>query len=571
MTPIPAGQKHLNLRLIRSRPALLYPFMCGAALLLCIWTANPFADAAFNDDWSYSYVALQLAETGHLRYNGWGGSMILFQSLWGSVWINIFGFSFDLMRMVTLPFSIGFVLLIYALGRKSGLAMNPAFFGALIIGTSPLFLPMAASFMTEPYACFFSTLCIYAAIASAQAVCRASATRWLWVLAVAGIFGGSDRQTVWAAPVALIPYLFWVRRFDRRFSIQAAAAFAMCITSVAFLIYHFTQPYEPAGIVKRHLGQLILHQSASALISSASLLLSGCLVSWPVFLCFPPLWKRLNVVEIVALSTISAVLTVILVCVGADLGLVPFVGNILSPVGILGAGRDALGFRPTVLPLLLRTVLTWMLVLNVVAAGSLYKQLPGKLTDIPRAVFTIFLFSYLPFLVPGALLGLTFDRYVLPLLPVSIISILLVLRPHLRRVPLSAWACLLVLASYSVATTHDYFSALRARVSSAEALRKQGVPRTHISAGLEYDGWTQLQVAGRIDAFGHGDHPNNGNATDTFWFWSYTKDVQPDYVALYSRVSEPFPPHRLSAMCFTTWMPPFRRLVVISTAADLGK
>jgi hypothetical protein len=140
------------------RQDALCVLLCLGIPLLCVLIARPFGKIAFDDDWSYSHIALKFAQTGHLQYDGWGSPTLLFQSLWAAGWIRILGFSFDLMRLITLPFSLGFVLLVYVLGRKIGLRCELALFGALTVGTAPLFLPIAASFMTDPYGCC-SALC----------------------------------------------------------------------------------------------------------------------------------------------------------------------------------------------------------------------------------------------------------------------------------------------------------------------------------------------------------------------------------------------------------------------------
>jgi hypothetical protein len=552
----------------RSWHGLLYPSLCGAAVLACVLLARPFANGAFNDDWAYAHVALKFAKFGQIHYDGCCSAMVLFQSLWGAAWIRLFGFSFDLLRIVTLPFSIGFVLLVYALARKAGLEKNLAFFGTLVIATSPLFFPLAASFMTEPYACFFTVLCVYAAICSAEAASSGSATRWLWILAASGILGGSDRQTVWGAPVALIPHLIWIRRLDRRFCFHAAASYGMCISCLAFMVVRFNQPYAPVRSPQQFF-ELVVHNSPTAVTYLVSLLLAGCLISLPALFCAVPIWKRLGLVRMIVFAAVAAVLTYVFVSGLGRLGLAPFVGNILSPVGVLGLGTDALGFRPALF-LILRVGLTWLVILSVIAAGSLYKILVRWPARVPWAVFTIFLCAYIPFLYPGALLGWTFDRNLLPIFPVMVISILLPLRSHVRRAPIAAWVCLHIFAGYSIATTHDYFSALRARVLAAEALEKRGISRVRISAGLEYDAWTQLEVAGRPMAGAWYGDSTKGNSTNTFWFWSLTKAVQPDYVTFYSRVSEP-QRHELLSIPFTDWIPPFRRMVVISKRADLGR
>ena len=51
-------------------------------------------------------------------------------------------------------------------------------------------------------------------------------------------------------------------------------------------------------------------------------------------------------------------------------------------------------------------------------------------------VFAIFLGSYILLLVPGALLGYTYDRYALPILPaLAIFSVLLTFQSQMRRLP----------------------------------------------------------------------------------------------------------------------------------------
>ncbi|HXJ39245.1 MAG TPA: hypothetical protein VNH18_08190, partial [Bryobacteraceae bacterium] len=111
--------------------AFSYPILSCAIVLGCIAIAKPFANCAFNDDWSYSHVALQFAQTGRFHYNGWGSPTILFQTLWGAAWIRLFGFSFDVLRAATIPFALGFVVLVYALGRKVGLTRGLALFAAI--------------------------------------------------------------------------------------------------------------------------------------------------------------------------------------------------------------------------------------------------------------------------------------------------------------------------------------------------------------------------------------------------------------------------------------------------------
>ncbi len=291
------GQSASSIRLRRERGEALHVFLCVAIPLLCVFAAHPFSATAFNDDWSYSHVALKLAETGRIRYNGWGPAMQLVQAIWGAGWIRLFGFSFDVLRLATLPFSIGFVWLTYALGRKAGLRGELACFGALVIGTSPLFVPLAASFMTEPYACFFTVLCLYAAVSSAEARASKSAVFWLWALALAGLLGGSDRQSVWTAPLTLIPYLFWVRHSDRRFVLHATAAYVVLIAAIAALASHFTQSYPGLDVPRQELTAIVLRNFFSGSGRLLGLLLASLQVTLPALLCFRSALEKDEVVQ----------------------------------------------------------------------------------------------------------------------------------------------------------------------------------------------------------------------------------------------------------------------------------
>jgi hypothetical protein len=545
---------------------VFYPALCCIAVLMCVLLAWPFANSAFNDDWSYAHVALLFAQTGRITYNGWGGATILPQTLWGAAWIRLFGFSFNLLRLATLPFSVGFVLLVYGIGLEAGLRRPVALFAALTVGTSPLFIPFAASYMTEPYACLFTALCVYAAIASAQA--RDGDPRsiyWLWTLAASGILGGSDRQVVWAAPLVLVPYLFWLKRTDRRFKLHASAAYAGCWLSLIFVLRMLPQPYAPLELPRQQLMRLVWQNSVPA-----GFILLACLLSC-LFLCLPAFIHVGTYIHVTARSIYwfcsAAVLFTgfLSMCLGSRYGLVPFLGNTVSLSGILDEGQDAMGSRPAILPLCLRLGLTFLLFFLVTACGWIYSRRRRHPASIPTVVFWIVSCAYMVLLLPGALLGMTFDRYLLPLFPLVVISILLLV-PQKKAIPFGAWASLAVFAGYATATTHDYFNGLRARGTAADALRSRGVRPDHISAGFEYDGWLQLQVAGSVRPVQYGD--NLSVRPGGFWFWQETTALTPEYVVSSWPVNT-MPVSRMVTVPFLAWLPPFHRAAVVLKRADI--
>jgi hypothetical protein len=538
----------------------VYALLSCLIPLICVLIAKPFAKAGFNDDWSYSHIALKLAETGRFQYDSYGSPMLLSQSIWAAAWIRIFGFSFDLLRVATLPFSLGFVLLVYLLGRKVGLKRDLALFGALVVGTSPLFFPLAASFMTEPYGCFFTTLCLYAAICTGEAAGSRRAAVWLWVLALAGILGGSDRQTVWVAPLALIPYLCWVRRRDRHFLVHAVLAYAVCLASLAVLVHWFKPPYAAFSLSNGQMLEVIRSEFPWAVGRLFSLFLTGVLYSLPAFLCFAELWRKLGSARVITLVFMCTLGALCLIVIMGPMGVAPYLGGLLTQYGLLWPGQDALGFRPKLLPGGLRIGISILVLLSGIIFCLLYRrEKRGSMSPIAKAVLGIFCFAYLPLLLPGALLGILYDRYALPVIPALVVFVLYQFQPYGRKVPRTAWASLVVFAAYATMTTHDYFSASRARIQVSDLLQRRGVPRTHISAGFEYDGWTQLESTGNIQGVRYRD-AFEWNSTDRFWFWSYTKALQPEYVVMCLRRNSP--DTKLPSIAFTSWWPPFQRFAV---------
>jgi len=105
------------------------------------------------------------------------------------------------------------------------------------------------------------------------------------------------------------------------------------------------------------------------------------------------------------------------------------------------------------------------------------------------------------------------------------------------RLPLVAWFALSLFCFYGVAQTHDYFAQLRARLVVTDDLEHRGIPRTSIMAGFEYDGWTQITVAGHYNdpriRKPEGIYipaPKSPGFATIYPCWIHTPAVHPDYV-----------------------------------------
>jgi hypothetical protein len=190
------------------------------------------------------------------------------------------------------------------------------------------------------------------------------------------------------------------------------------------------------------------------------------------------------------------------------------------------------------------------------------------------SLLAVFAAAYVPMLLLHALMpdssGLI-DRYLLPVLPLATMCFLRVF--HLwtgrTRLPLVAWFALSLFCFYGVAQTHDYFAQLRARLVVTDDLEHRGIPRTSIMAGFEYDGWTQITVAGHYNdpriRKPEGIYipaPKSPGFATIYPCWIHTPAVHPDYVVALAQHPElrmtDLPPTE-----FRCWWPPLRRQLIV--------
>src|SRR5215469_1013453 len=132
-----------------NRSSVCAGLFCAFLVAACILLSYPVAEMGFQDDWSYVRTALDFARTGHFIYNGWATAMLGWIIPWSALFIKIFGFSFTLVRLSMLPVTMACIYLIHANLVRFGISNRNAILGTLTIGLSPVFLPMAAGYMTD--------------------------------------------------------------------------------------------------------------------------------------------------------------------------------------------------------------------------------------------------------------------------------------------------------------------------------------------------------------------------------------------------------------------------------------
>jgi len=528
-------------------------------------------EMGLNDDWSFAFIALGFARTGHIAYNGWSAPLLGLQVWWGAALIRIFGYSFTLLRLSTLPFSAGCAWLLYSLGRRTGLNHSLATFGALTVVLSPVFIPLAASYMTDVPALLCWIACFFCALRAVDARGATRSSLWLAAAAIAGFAGGTIRQVVWIAPFLAIPSVVWLRRREPRLAIAAASLWcATAAAAAACVFWYQAQPGHQPVTVQPWMD--VLQGIAEPL---RLMLVASLLAILPVLLLYLTAWKRwLPVPAAPVLGSLAAgaFLAACLWWFQDDL----LLGNLVTPNGMLWEGSEAMGARPVILSGPILAALGAALCLGAGFAGaSLFRawrcrtEWEDGSSPLRRFLFltapscALYVFAVA---VRYASDGILFDRYLIFVTPPLVISLLWLYQTRIRPSPSRlGWIVLTLFAVYGVAATHDYIAAARARLQAASAVTASGVPRTRVSAGLEFDGWTQLESTGRIPPLAERKRDaRTFPLPDPYWFWKMTPVIDPLYCIVYSPVEglrdSDFPP-----VAFRTWLPPFHRRVLTQT------
>ncbi len=399
------------------------------------------------------------------------------------------------------------------------------------------------------------------------------------------------RQLVWIAPLLALPAVAWIRRRERKVAIAAGLLWSGSLAAVVLCLRWFlSQPfadrrafsYGPIGRILEYFH--LWKYSVEDLLSGG---VACLLLALPILLLYlADIRRRFHAPGALAAGLALPGLAVWALIFRLKMGFL--LGDILTEYGILEQGGEALGLRPEVLPAPLRGLLAVLVVMSagVLAAGLLEdarRRAPSAKGDTAAdgsaGSLRIFVWVLVPSCVVYAVAilyrGVLNDRYLLPLLPALAVPLLWrCQRMVRRRPPVLGWVALGIFACYGIAITHDFLAAGRARLQAVTALTRAGVPRTRISAGLEFDNWTELERFGRFHLsrdpdFPKADRPKHLQGPD--WEWEAVPGIDPAYFVTYSTLhglQDAGFPH----VWYRSWLPPFRQQVfTLAVPVGFGK
>jgi hypothetical protein len=484
------------------------------------------------DDWSYFITARILAQTGHIVYNGWATAMIGWQLYWGALFIRLFGASMTSLRASTLLVSMATAYFAHRTMVRVGIGDRNAAVGTLALALSPLFLPLALSYMTDISGLFVIVFCVYACLRALQTQSNRSVLTWLAVAALTNAVGGTARQIAWLGVLVMVPSTVWLLRKRPNVLFLGIALYALSLLIVFGSLHWLSlQPWSiPEPLVPGRVGIAQLFISLR--------MYARCLASLGIFLLpflaafVLPLAKRNR--RMFVLLVAAGLLA------GGACGLVwnhmhklsviifPFLRYTVMERGLVNWALLRTD-RPEVLSVGVRVAISACMLLAVLCfAGFLFliRQRNEATPDarpaaVPEAVSRAipnsppmtpwhtllvllgpFTLAYFALLWPRAAFAFNEveDRYLLPLVFLGILLIVRLYQDSVRpNLPLVTYAIALLFAAFAVAGTHDVFSMYRARSAAVDELVAAGVPANSIEAGMEYDGTIQVERYGHIN------------------------------------------------------------------------
>ncbi len=551
--------------------------ICALLLAFCILIVHPVGHEGYLDDFSYAATSLEFLRTGHVIYNSWSAPIEGWMIGWGAFFIKLFGFSFLTLRMANLPFALGSVYLFHRVLGRFGLSQRNASVGALTLGLSPVFFPVAVSFMTDVPGLFVILLCVYMCQRAAVTATSRSAIFWLVVAAAVNVAGGTVRQNAWLGALVIVPSTGLLLRKRRGVLLASGISALVSLVLIVALVHWF---YSRPNMFVDPATKTMLHYSARDLLRQLTQLLL-CLL----FLLLPLLaawWATARRLTSWAVLRISGALGVMALCLydaarrgRLNIWLAPWLHCSISRYTGFPTEVDQLFGSSFSFPDWLGIALG---LVTVAAALVAAEQIITERNRQARPTFDLAVTSFLwilgPFTVASVLLMIPraelyglYDRYALSLMPFAIGLVLLIYQRTIGpAVPAVSFVVLGIFACYSVADAHDYYADMRAGDTAIQELMAAGVPETSISQSENRDAWLQVYLAGRIYWPGGPGvivtrgRPLSGAAVVpcSSFQESETPVIEPHYFVVFSP-SPCLQPSKYPSVTYRTWLPPFHR------------
>ncbi|MBI1836258.1 MAG: glycosyltransferase family 39 protein [Flavobacteriia bacterium] len=122
---------------------------------------NPTGNYPLNDDWAYAKTIKYYLDTNHIKISNFIAVPFLTQLIFGVFTCKIFGFSFFVLRLITLFISFCTIAAINEIFKEFSFKPPLRFLLLIFLLLNPIFLYLSNTFLPDIYIVFFSVLAVF--------------------------------------------------------------------------------------------------------------------------------------------------------------------------------------------------------------------------------------------------------------------------------------------------------------------------------------------------------------------------------------------------------------------------
>jgi hypothetical protein len=519
-------------------------FLSIACSYLLVW---PVGEYLVDDDWIFTRSLYYLAEEGRLRILAYNPMSLVGHLAWGALFTSVFGFGFTQAKLSTAVLLFVECLALRALLRRAGAAETTALLATLAVVFSPVHFFQSFLFATDVPTLAWSTLALLF-YAKGFAESGPRSYRALLVAALCVSWAWTIRQGAIVGAAAPALYLLLFDRARLRDPKTLMASFGPPAIAVLGFQYWYLFVHGPTAsyqISTRNILGFLDGVNAQTLLGAGYAL--GCYLAFfllPVLLAAGlPAVRALRgprrALWLVSWGGIAAGFLWFNLWLGM---LFPYIRNKITRFGYLSPNEVIVGAREPLwgdgvawLWSILLVIGLGLLVARWIAGPEPQAETPethgGRERKVTLRLAAVLLGLQLVYAF--LTIGILFDRHLIALIPAAMVAFVGCLTPgsRLRLVPYTL--CLLPLAFYSIAGTHDVHAFSRAAATAGRALIEEGIDPQRIDAGFAFDGWHMYERSWRGDETGRPRHFARSGEGDEHLDANWVQDLAPGILTQY--------------------------------------
>jgi hypothetical protein len=518
------------------------------AFALAAVVVPTLAPVATTDDWAYARSAQILLDQARLTIFPVVAATAVFQIVWGALFGFIFEPTLGIFRLSTVVITALGGLALYGLCRDLGVAPGRSALGVATFLFNPLVFVLAFTFMTDAH---FMALLVIATWLYAKALEPEQVDGRLVVAGsgVAALAFLTRQQGALIVPAVVVFLLLSRRlRFDRASLLVLVQLLALPLLAAGGY-YLWLRYGNDVPQVQTTFFREILEEGWSGTwwllrrLTVVELMYLG-LFALPLMVAalrgVPGLVRAIAPRGWILFAAWQAILLIGVTALWAGGALMPYIGQFFGSGG--PGAPDIRGSRPILLGPQIRSALTVVCLISSLLLASIAARgmnaPPSRERGRAGLLLSIGLWQVLGVMAPsyhyiGWAAG-SLDRYLLPLVPLTIALALWALRGVRISLPLG-WIVIAALALFSVAGTRDYLVFMRAVWAMGEEATAAGVPLDRLDAGSGWDGYHLYEYG--LEHRVRSRTPKGG----PWWVYFYAPATDSAYVV----ASKPLPGYRV--------------------------